>query len=118
MKEQSLTPAAFYVLLALHRSERHGYEIMKQVEHDSVSKVKMGPGTLYGLIKRLLGEGLVEESDKRPDRTLDDERRRYYKLTREGRRRLGAELQRYEQAVTKAQELGVNFITSESVWVN
>jgi DNA-binding PadR family transcriptional regulator len=116
MNEQPLTPSAFYVLLALHQGERHGYEIMKQVESASSSKIKMGPGTMYGLIKRLLAEELIEESDDRPDPSKDDERRRYYRLTAAGKRRLGAELQRYEQAVTQAQELGINFRTLTTKW--
>lgn len=106
---QPLTPPAFYVLLALHQRERHGYEIMKSVEQESGGKIAMGPGTLYGVVKRLLGEGLIEESGERPDPDRDDERRRYYRLTPAGRQRLGTELQRFEQAVRRAREMGVTF---------
>jgi DNA-binding PadR family transcriptional regulator len=106
---QPLTQPAFYVLLSLHQRERHGYEIMKQVERDSGDQVKIGPGTLYGVVKRLLAEGLIEESADRPDPERDDERRRYYRLTLSGRARLGMELQRFDQAVRRAHELGLNF---------
>ena len=106
---QPLTPPAFYVLLALHERERHGYEIMKSVEQESGGGTRLGPGTLYGVIKGLLGEGLIEESGERPDPERDDERRRYYRLTPAGRQRLGLELGRYEQAVRRARELGISF---------
>lgn len=62
-----LTPAVLHILLALSSGERHGYAIMKQVEADSQGQVKMGPGTLYGSLKRMLEAGLVQESDKRVD---------------------------------------------------
>ena len=65
-----LTPAVFHILLALSSGERHGYGIMKQVEADSQGKVTMGPGTLYGSLKRMLDSGLVRESDKRVDQSL------------------------------------------------
>jgi hypothetical protein len=70
-----LTPAVFHILLALSTGERHGYAIMKQVEADSQGQVTMGPGTLYGSLKRMLDAGLVQESDKRVDPKMDDERR-------------------------------------------
>lgn len=106
---QPLTPPAFYVLLSLHQRDRHGYEIMKTVEADSDHRIKLGPGTLYGLIKRLLAEGLIEESTARPEPAADDERRRYYRLSPAGRARLGLELRRFDQAVSRAQRLGINF---------
>lgn len=81
-----LTPAVFHILLALADGERHGYAIMQDVETISGGSIKMGPGTLYGSIKRMLEAGLIEETDERPDPTLDDERRRYYRLTDFGRR--------------------------------
>jgi DNA-binding PadR family transcriptional regulator len=98
-----LTPAVFYILLALAGRERHGYEIMKQVQQDSRGQVKMGTGTLYGSIKRMLADGLIEEAGERPDPTLDDERRRYYRLTERGRRAFAAELQRYADVVSLAR---------------
>src|SRR5215472_13147151 len=69
-----LTPAVFYILLALAGGDKHGYEIMKQVKLDSQGQVKMGTGTLYGSLKRMLADGLVEEAGERPDPALDDER--------------------------------------------
>jgi DNA-binding PadR family transcriptional regulator len=99
-----LTPAVFHILLALSNGERHGYGIMKQVEADSQGKVTMGPGTLYGSLKRMLDAGLVKESDKRVDPEMDDERRIYYQLTGVGAQALKAELERYQRIVTIAQQ--------------
>jgi DNA-binding PadR family transcriptional regulator len=99
-----LTPAVFHILLALSNGERHGYGIMKQVEADSQGNVSMGAGTLYGSLKRMLDAGLVEESDKRVDPKLDDERRIYYRITGIGARALAAELERYKRIITIAQE--------------
>lgn len=99
-----LTPAVFYILLAVVSGEKHGYEIMKQVQRDSRGQVTMGPGTLYGSIKRMLADALIEESDERPDPALDDERRRYYRITDLGRRAFLAELQRYHEVVSLAQQ--------------
>jgi DNA-binding PadR family transcriptional regulator len=98
-----LTPAVFHVLMALADGELHGYGIMKEVETHTQGQVKMGPGTLYGSIKRMLAARLIEETDERPDPTLDDERRRYYRLTDFGQRVLAAEVQRLAQAVRVAQ---------------
>jgi DNA-binding PadR family transcriptional regulator len=89
-----LTPAVFHILLALADEEKHGYAIMQEVEAVTAGRVKMGPGTLYGSIKRMLAASLIEESDDRPDPTLDDERRRYYSQTGLGRRVLRAEIDR------------------------
>jgi DNA-binding PadR family transcriptional regulator len=99
-----LTPAVFHILLALSSGERHGYGIMKQVEADSQGKVTMGPGTLYGSLKRMLDAGMVRESDKRVDLEMDDERRIYYQITGRGAEALAAELERYKRIVTLAQE--------------
>lgn len=99
-----LTPAVFHILLALSSGERHGYGIMKQVEADSQGKVTMGPGTLYGSLKRMLDAGLVQESDKRVDPEMDDERRIYYQITGVGVTALEAELERYKHIVTVAQQ--------------
>ena len=92
-----LTPAVFHVLLALVEGERHGYAVMQEVAASTHGQVKMGPGTLYGTLKRLLEARLIEESDQRPDPELDDERRRYYRLTALGRRVVSAEALRYEE---------------------
>jgi len=99
-----LTPAVFHILLALSTGERHGYGIMKQVEADTQGRVNMGNGTLYGSLKRMLDAGLVEESDKRVDPEMDDQRRIYYQITGLGAGALAAELERYERIVTLAQE--------------
>ena len=99
-----LTPAVFYILLALASGEKHGYEIMKQVKQDSQSQVKMGTGTLYGSLKRMLADGLIEEAGEKPDPTHADERRRYYRLTELGRRAFTTELQRYTEVVFIAQK--------------
>jgi DNA-binding PadR family transcriptional regulator len=99
-----LTPAVLHILLALSTEERHGYGIMKQVECESQGKVKMGPGTLYGSLGRMIEAGLIRESDKKVDPEMDDERRIYYKITGLGRAALGAELQRYRQVVAVAKK--------------
>ena len=84
--------------------ERHGYGIMKQVESDSQGKVSMGPGTLYGSIRRMIEAGLVRESDKAIDPEMDDQRRIYYRITGLGRKALDAELQRYREVVGVAKQ--------------
>lgn len=94
-----LTPAVLHILLALADQERHGYGIMQEVAAMSQGQIQMGPGTLYGSIKRMLRAGLIEESDERPDPALDDERRRYYRLTDAGHRALDAEAQRLARLV-------------------
>jgi DNA-binding PadR family transcriptional regulator len=99
-----LTPAVFYILLALAAGERHGYQIMKQVKQDSQGQVKMGTGTLYGSLKRMIADGLIAEAGERPDPALDDERRRYYRLTEQGRRAFEAELRRYAEVVSLATQ--------------
>jgi DNA-binding PadR family transcriptional regulator len=101
--QSPLTPAVLHILLALAGGERHGYGIMKQVESDSQGKVRMGPGTLYGSIGRMLGAGLIRESERRVDPELDDERRIYYELTGLGRDALAAELDRYREIVGVAR---------------
>jgi DNA-binding PadR family transcriptional regulator len=101
---QPLTPAVFHILLALADGDKHGYAIMKDVESQTDGHLKLGPGTLYGTIKRLLSAGLIVEADERPDPELDDERRRYYRLTALGRQSAQAENQRLQQAVQSAQQ--------------
>lgn len=92
-----LSQSEFYILLSLAIKERHGYEIMKQVEQDSERKVLLGPGTLYGSIKRMLQSRLIEEV------AGDNPRRKYYTLTEKGRTSLSSELQRYNDAVELAK---------------
>ena len=91
-----LTPAVFHILLALADGEKHGYAIMQEVATITHGEMKMGPGTLYGSIKRMLEMGLIDESDERPDPALDDERRRYYRLTSFGELVAKAESRRFE----------------------
>jgi DNA-binding PadR family transcriptional regulator len=98
-----LTSAAFHILLALTGEERHGYGIMQETTLSSDGKVKIGPGTLYRSIRRLLDDGLIEESDERPVPDLDDERRHYYRLTPFGLRVVRAEAQRLAALVRIAQ---------------
>ncbi|MGC9942919.1 MAG: helix-turn-helix transcriptional regulator [Verrucomicrobiota bacterium] len=98
-----LTPAVFHVLLALAGGERHGYAIMQEVAASTDGRIKMGPGTLYGTVKRLLEAQLIEESHERPDPTLDDERRRYYRLTGVGEEVARAETRRYVAIVNIAR---------------
>lgn len=102
-----LTPAVFHTLLALSDGERHGYAIMKSVAELTEGRVNMGPGTLYGTLKRLLDSGLVEELDERPDPALDDERRRYYRLTALGQKVASAEARRYEAVLQAARRKGL-----------
>lgn len=104
-----LTPAVLHILLALSDGEKHGYQIMKRVRIDSQERVTMGTGTLYGSIKRMLAAGLIEETDGRPDSPGEDERRRYYRLTRRGSRDLAAELARYREVVSLARKRNVSW---------
>ena len=99
-----LTPAVLHILLALSTEERHGYGIMKQVERESRGKVKMGPGTLYGSLGRMMAAGLIREGDRKVDPAMDDERRIYYALTGIGQKALAAELDRYRDVVAVAHE--------------
>jgi DNA-binding PadR family transcriptional regulator len=101
-----LTPAVFHVLLALADEDRHGYSIMQRVTQATEGQIKMGPGTLYGTIKRLLAVKMIEETVERPDPKLDDERRRYYRLTVFGRRVLEAEVSRYSRTLKFARACG------------
>ena len=101
---QPLTPAVFHILPALADGEKHGYAIMKEVEAQTGGQVKMGPGTLYGSIKRMLAAGLIEETAQRPDPELDDERRRYYRLSGLGQTVVSAESMRLAQLVKVAQQ--------------
>ena len=97
-----LTQAVFHILLALADEERHGYGIMQDVAAQTGGALQLGPGTLYGCLKRMLAAGLVEESDERRDPALDDERRKYYRMTALGKRIVRAEAQRLAGAVTVA----------------
>ena len=94
-----LKPPWFHVLLSLAEQEQHGYGIMQEVLQRTDGKVRLWPATLYGTLKRLIDEELIEESEERPAPGLDDARRRYYRLTGFGRRVLAAESERLEDLV-------------------
>ncbi|HYT68113.1 MAG TPA: PadR family transcriptional regulator [Vicinamibacterales bacterium] len=98
-----LTPAIAHILLAVADEDRHGYAIMQEVERITSGAVRMGPGTLYGTVKRMMASGLLAETDERPDPALDDERRRYYRATSLGRAVLEAETQRMSALVSAAR---------------
>ena len=98
-----LTPAMFHVLLALAEDDLHGYAILKEVELRTGGKVLLSTGTLYGIIKRLLADGLIAELRSRPAAPQDDERRRYYRLTPRGREVAAAEAERMNEVVALAR---------------
>jgi DNA-binding PadR family transcriptional regulator len=98
-----LTPALFQVLVALADSDKHGYAILKEVEEQTAGEVQLSTGTLYGIIKRLLLDGLIVEVRRRPAIESDDQRRRYYHLTAEGRTAAIAEAMRMEKALDRAR---------------
>ena len=97
-----LTPAMFHVLLALAGDDLHGYAILKEVELRTAGEVKLSTGTLYGIIKRLLNDGLIVELRHRPAEN-DDERRRYYRLTPKGREVAASEAERLKKVVALAR---------------
>jgi DNA-binding PadR family transcriptional regulator len=98
-----LPASAMHIIVALAAGERHGYAIMRDIAELSGGSVKMGPGTMYGSVKRMIDQGLVEETDERPDPALDDERRRYYRLTALGQRVGAAEQGRLTALLGAAQ---------------
>jgi DNA-binding PadR family transcriptional regulator len=98
-----MTPVVFEILVALADEDRHGYAIMREIEERTGGATKLRPGTLYRAVDRMLGLGLIEESDVRPDPRYDDERRRYYRLTSLGRLAVSAEAERLAGAVASAR---------------
>jgi DNA-binding PadR family transcriptional regulator len=98
-----LTAAMFQILLALADGEKHGYAILKEVARRTSEKVRLSAGTLYGNLARLEAAGMIAESSSRPAASLDDERRRYYRLTQLGRAATIAETERMEEAVLQAR---------------
>jgi DNA-binding PadR family transcriptional regulator len=102
-----LTPAMFHVLLALAGEDLHGYAILKEVALRTDGKVRLSTGTLYGIIKRLLADGLIAELRARPAEREDDERRKYYRLTSLGRHVAATEAERMDEilAVARARRL-------------
>jgi DNA-binding PadR family transcriptional regulator len=104
--EQRFLPlpvSVLHILLALREEELHGYAIMQRVEELTDATVTMGPGTLYGAVKRMLADGLIEETAERPDPELDDQRRRYYRVTALGARVRAAEVARLETLLKNAR---------------
>jgi len=99
----ALTRSAVQILFALGEGERHGYAIMRTVEDETAGSVKLGPGTLYTTLARLEADGLIEESDARPDPALDDQRRRYWRLTASGRAVAVDEVRRLAAIVERAR---------------
>src|SRR5215469_2850520 len=98
-----LTPAVFHILLALADGEKHGYAIMQEIETNTLGAMRMGPGTLYGSIQRMLKDELIIEAETRAAPLHGEERRRYYRLTGFGQRVLQAEAERLEHLVRIAQ---------------
>jgi DNA-binding PadR family transcriptional regulator len=99
-----LPASVMHIIVAVAGGEKHGYAIMRDIEELSGGSVTMGPGTLYGSIKRMIDQGLLEEADERPDPALDDERRRYYRLTALGHR-VGASERDRLNALLAASEI-------------
>ncbi len=99
----TLTTAALHILVAIGPDERHGYAIMAEVERITNGALRLAPGTLYTTIKRLLAAGLIEETGERPDAHLDDQRRRYYRVTPAGRAIVATEVRRLEALVSTAR---------------
>ncbi len=97
-----LAPAVFHILLSLADGERHGYALKREIAARTDGRMRLGPGVLYGSIAKMLAQGLIEESDDRPDPHLDDERRRYYRITAFGRKVAHAEAARMRTLVDLA----------------
>jgi DNA-binding PadR family transcriptional regulator len=102
-REAYLTPAMFHILLALADGQRHGYAIMQEVDRDTHGEMRLPPGTLYRSIKRLLGDGLIEEASAPAGEESDDERRRYYEITAAGREVAQGEARRLADIVGLAR---------------
>ena len=102
-----LPTAVFHILIALADSDRHGYSIMQDVTARTGGKVQLSAGTLYSSIRRMLEQGLIDELSKSPDPSSTDERRRYYRLTRFGKRVAAAEVGRLNSLVKQARESGL-----------
>jgi DNA-binding PadR family transcriptional regulator len=104
-----LTPALLHTLLALADGDKHGYAIIKEIARRTNDSIRLSAGTLYALVKRSLGDGLIVESANRPDPALDDERRRYYRLTPLGRAVAEAEVARLQAIVDLARAKNLQF---------
>lgn len=98
-----LKPVAFHILMSLVEGERHGYAITQDIAARTEAKVRLEPGNLYRSLKVMLDDGIIEESERRPAADLDDERRRYYRITALGRRVAEAEIARLEAMLREAR---------------
>jgi DNA-binding PadR family transcriptional regulator len=110
LKPEELLPlptAVFHILIALADRDRHGYSIMQDTAARTNGKVQLSAGTLYSSIRRMLEQGLIEELAESPEPSNTDERRRYYRLTRFGRRAAAAEVERLRALVQQARETGL-----------
>jgi DNA-binding PadR family transcriptional regulator len=107
MTRATLAPDSFHILIALADRERHGYSIMQEIAERTSGKVQLSPSSLYSAMKRLLEAGLIDELDERPDPEHDDVRRRYYRVTRAGRRAAAEEAHRLQQLLSQARAAGL-----------
>lgn len=110
-----VTQTMVWIMLALADGDRHGYAIMQDVTAVTGGEVQLGPGTLYGAIKRMVETGLITETDGRPAAEFDDERRRYYRLTPSGCAALAAEIHRLERTVSVAHARGAVVVSGGEV---
>ena len=101
-ESKDLSPLVFHLLLSLLQGERHGYALKREILARTQNKLNPGPSLLYGNINRLLEQGLIEESEERPDPHLDDQRRRYYRITPDGIAAAQAEAKRMQNLVKLA----------------
>lgn len=102
-----LPPATFHILMSLAEEERHGYAIIQDVEARTEGELRLSPGTLYRSLQRMLEQGLIAESHRRPAPALDDERRRYYQITPFGMATARAEMRRLTQLVRLGRARGL-----------
>jgi DNA-binding PadR family transcriptional regulator len=107
MRPFTLSRDTFHILVSLAGDDRHGYSILQEIAERTSGEVRLSPSTLYSAIKRLLEEGLIEELDERPDPQHDDERRRYYRLTRAGKRAAIEEARQLEKLLADARSTGL-----------
>ena len=107
MSRGPLPVPVFHILVAVADRERHGYAIMQDIQARTNGKLRLGPGTLYGTIKRMLDEGMIEELDERPDAGADDVRRRYYRITAAGRKAAREESARLTMLLRQARAMGL-----------
>jgi DNA-binding PadR family transcriptional regulator len=107
MRSFTLSRDTLHILIALADRDRHGYSILQEISERTEGEVRLSPSTLYSAIKRLLEEGLIEELAERPDPAHDDERRRYYRLTKMGRRAAAEEVRQLEKLLADARSTGL-----------